>query len=212
MAQRRGKLLHAQQLQGVCSQRWSNASSILALPDSTSFNHKKERHSVHRVQTKASQTMELSSASAPGLPPSASPPSAELLIAMSKLEVINQLIAPHTDAIGIFRRVKPYLRDLTVLVGFASTAYTACGSGTILGNIVRASIDTRMKNCSCMLSQLLRQIARLPHRWFPRTRYAFSVVHQWWTRNEPGEIRAIHLSIVEEATAVGRWLRCLHSG
>ncbi|KAH6867285.1 hypothetical protein BKA70DRAFT_437194 [Coprinopsis sp. MPI-PUGE-AT-0042] len=163
------------------------------------------------ADTKASQTIELSSTSRPRLPLSASPPSAEFLIAMSKLEDINQLIAPHTDAIGIFKRVEPYLRDLTVLVGFAATAYTACGSGTLLGNIVRASIDTRMKRCNSALSQLLRQIGWLPHRSFPCTRYAYSIVHEWWTGNEPEEIRTIRLSISEEVRAIGEWLRCVHS-
>ncbi|KAH6903477.1 hypothetical protein BKA70DRAFT_1566696 [Coprinopsis sp. MPI-PUGE-AT-0042] len=163
-----------------------------------------------RVRTKASQTREPSSAPTPTLPPSASP-STEFLIALTKLEDINQLIAPHTDAIGIFKRVGPYLQDLTVLVGFASTAYTACGRGTILGNIVRVAIDTQMKHCNRALSQLLVQIAWLPHRSFPRARYAYSVVHEWWTGNEPREIRMIRLSISEEVTTIGEWLRCLHS-
>ncbi|KAH6903494.1 hypothetical protein BKA70DRAFT_598852 [Coprinopsis sp. MPI-PUGE-AT-0042] len=163
-----------------------------------------------RAHTKASQTIELSSISHPRLPLSASPPSAEFPIAMSKLEDINQLIAPYTDAIGIFKQVEPYLRDLTALVGFASTAYTACGSGTMLGIIIRASINTRMKRCNSALSQLLRQIGCLPCRSFPRTRYAYSIVHEWWTGNEPEEIRTIRLSISEEVKAIGEWLRCVH--
>ncbi|KAH6903485.1 hypothetical protein BKA70DRAFT_598686 [Coprinopsis sp. MPI-PUGE-AT-0042] len=165
-----------------------------------------------RVPAKAPETKDSPhSESSLKSPLPAYPLSAQFLIAMSKLEDINQLIAPHTDAIGIFRRVEPYLRDLTVLVGFASTAYAACGSGTILGNIVRASIDTRMTHCNSVLSQLLRQIRRLPYRSFPRTRYGYSVVHEWWTGNEPEEIRTIRLSISEEAKAIGEWMRCLHS-
>ncbi|KAH6867199.1 hypothetical protein BKA70DRAFT_438009 [Coprinopsis sp. MPI-PUGE-AT-0042] len=164
-----------------------------------------------RVQAEAPQTWELHSESTPKSPFPAYPISAQFLIAMSKLEDIHQLIAPHTDAIGIFRRVEPYLRDLTALVGFASTAYTACGSRTILGNIVRASIDARMTHCNSALSQLLYQIVWLPHRSFPRSRYAYSVVHEWWTGNEPEEIRMICLSISEEVKAIGEWLRCLHS-
>ncbi|KAH6880841.1 hypothetical protein BKA70DRAFT_186657 [Coprinopsis sp. MPI-PUGE-AT-0042] len=164
------------------------------------------------VRTKSSQTRELRpTASTPRSLPSAPSPSADFLIAMSKLEDINQFIAPHTDAIGIFKRVGHLLRELETLVGFASMAYMACGSRTILGNTIRAAIDTRMKQCNRALSKLLIQIARLPHRSFPRARYAYSVVHEWWTHNEPEEIRKIRLSISEEVMAIGEWLRCLHS-
>ncbi|KAH6905859.1 hypothetical protein BKA70DRAFT_1500010 [Coprinopsis sp. MPI-PUGE-AT-0042] len=161
-------------------------------------------------RTKPSHTTSLRSASLPGSPPSVSS-SVEFLIALDKLEDINQLIAPHTDAIGIFKRVEPHLRELGTLVGFASTAYTACGRGTVLGDTIRATIDTRMKQCNRALSRLLILIARLPHRSFPHFRYAYSVVHEWWTGNEPEEIRTIRLSVEEEVTAIGEWLRCLHS-
>ncbi|KAH6905871.1 hypothetical protein BKA70DRAFT_460566 [Coprinopsis sp. MPI-PUGE-AT-0042] len=130
---------------------------------------------------------------------------------MSKLENINQLICPETVVIGIFKRIEPYLRDLETLVAFASTAYTACGSGTSLGHTIKAAIDTRMKKCNIVLSQLLLRIARSPYRSFPCTGHAYCVVHEWWTANELEEIRTIRLSVSEEVTAIGEWLRCLHS-
>jgi hypothetical protein len=147
----------------------------------------------------------------PTLHPSVSPTPAQFLAAETTLKNIASLIAPHTGAIGIFKRIEPYLQDLKALVGFASTAHAACGSGTRLGNVIRASIDTRMEQCNDTLSELLIWIARSPYRLFPRTRYACCVVYEWFTCNEPDDIRNIRLNISEEATAISKWLRCLHS-
>jgi hypothetical protein len=75
-------------------------------------------------------------AAAPGSPPSLPPTSVEFSVVMRQIENIDQLISPHMDEDGIFKRVGPHLRELQAFVGFASTAYTACGSGTILGSII----------------------------------------------------------------------------
>ncbi|KAH6905930.1 hypothetical protein BKA70DRAFT_1430362 [Coprinopsis sp. MPI-PUGE-AT-0042] len=154
---------------------------------------------------------ELGSTSAPGFSSSTPPASAQFLLATTQLEIIDKLISPHTDATGIFKRAEPHLRELQKFVDFASTAYTACGGGTMLGNTVRAAIDTRMKQCNEALLQAIIQIARLPHRSFPRIRYAHRVVHKWWTGNDPEEIRAIRLSLLNEVEGIGEWLHCLHS-
>jgi hypothetical protein len=152
------------------------------------------------------------------LPPTASRPplpipflSAEFPIAMGKLEDISQLIAPDTDAIGIFRRVQPHLRELETLVRFASTAYTACGSGTVLGNTIASALDTQMKQCNIALSQILLQVAQSPYRFFPRIGYAYCVVAEWWTANELDEIRMIRLGALREVQAMCELLRCLYS-
>ncbi|KAH6890728.1 hypothetical protein BKA70DRAFT_870757 [Coprinopsis sp. MPI-PUGE-AT-0042] len=164
-----------------------------------------------RMRTRLSDNSDHLWANPSALRQSVYPSPAQFLKAKQTLEDINQLISPHTDAIGIFKRIEPHLRDLETLVGFASTAYTACGSGTVLGNIVRAAIDTQMEQCNGTLFQLLGQIKWLPYRLFPRAGYAYSVVHEWWTGHEPEEIRAIRLSILKEVTAIGEWLRSLHS-
>ncbi|KAH6892827.1 hypothetical protein BKA70DRAFT_1536606 [Coprinopsis sp. MPI-PUGE-AT-0042] len=115
------------------------------------------------------------------------------------LEDIKQLISPHTDAIGIFKRIEPHLRDLETLVGFASTAYTACRSGTVLGNIFRATIDTQMKRSSGY------------HIGYFPAQDLLIVVHEWWTGHEPEEIRAIRSGLSKEVTAIGERLRSLYS-
>jgi hypothetical protein len=164
-----------------------------------------------RAGINAPQAPENHTASAPGSSPSLAPTSAEFPIAMRQIEIIDQLIAPHVDENGIFKRVGPHLRELQAFVGFASTAYTACGSGTLLGSIISAAIDTRMKQCNRVLFQLIIQVARLPHRSFPRIQYIHSIVHQWWIGNEPEEIRIIRLSLLDEVKGIAEWLRCLHS-
>jgi hypothetical protein len=152
------------------------------------------------------------------LPPTAARPplpvpllSAEFPIAMGKLEDINQLIAPHTNAIGIFSRVQPHLRELETLVGFAWMAYTACGSGTVLGNTIAAALDAQMKQCNIVLSRILLQVARSPYRFFPRIGYAYCVVSEWWTANELEEIGMIRLGALKEVEAMCELLRCLNS-
>ncbi|KAH6911556.1 hypothetical protein BKA70DRAFT_859685 [Coprinopsis sp. MPI-PUGE-AT-0042] len=152
----------------------------------------------------------------PTIPTLTSPPldcsmPAHFRAATITIKRIKELIAPHGDAIGVFKRIEPHLRDLETLVDFASTAYTACGSGTVLGNIVKAVINTQMEQCRDRLSQLLGQIQWLPYRFFPRIGFAYCLAHEWWTGNEPEEIRVIRLSLSEEVRAIGEWLCCLHS-
>ncbi|KAH6884333.1 hypothetical protein BKA70DRAFT_140104 [Coprinopsis sp. MPI-PUGE-AT-0042] len=138
-------------------------------------------------------------------------PNAQFLIVRNTLQLTKQLMAPHTSKTGILGRLEPRLRDLEILVDFSSSAYDACGGRTTLWRLIRAAIETRMEKCNTSLTQLHTEIASLPHRSFPRIRYAHRVIYEWWTGNEPEEILAIRQRISEETTAIGEWLCCLHS-
>jgi hypothetical protein len=140
------------------------------------------------------------------------PPFVEFAIAKSNLRSINQLVIPHADQEGIFRRILPFLADLEATIGFASAAYDACNGRTVLGKVIRASIEHKMTRCNKMLEELHDEIGRLPYRSFPRrVQYAYGVVYEWWTGNEPEEIAAIRTRVSEEAIAIGLWLHYLHS-
>ncbi|KAH6893785.1 hypothetical protein BKA70DRAFT_1536010 [Coprinopsis sp. MPI-PUGE-AT-0042] len=182
-------------LQCVYEQGWSKCPSLTAFLNSTRLSHKAGLQNLTSAPT----------------PDSVSSLPAQFLAATTTVRNIHGLIAPHTGAVGIFKRIEPHLRDMETLVGFASTAYAACGDATVLGSTIKAAIDTRMEQCNDTLSRLHFQIAWLPYRSFPRIGYAYCVVHEWWTGNELDEIRAIRLTILQEVTAIGQWLCCLHS-
>ncbi|KAH6893722.1 hypothetical protein BKA70DRAFT_835333 [Coprinopsis sp. MPI-PUGE-AT-0042] len=137
--------------------------------------------------------------------------SAEFVIAQNNLRFINKLVIPHGDQDGILKRVAPLLVDLERMISFASTAYNACRGGTTIGRVIRTNIEARMALCNRALEELHGQIERLAYRSFPQVQYAYRVVYEWWTTTEPEEISDIRKSVSNEVTAIGEWLRCLHS-
>ncbi|KAH6884707.1 hypothetical protein BKA70DRAFT_137597 [Coprinopsis sp. MPI-PUGE-AT-0042] len=139
--------------------------------------------------------------------------SVEFVIAKSNLRSIKQLVIPHADQEGIFKRIVPFLADLETIISFASTAYDACHGATAMGKVIRANIEDRMTRCNTTLEELHDELGRLPYRSLPRRvqSYAYRVVYEWWTGNEPEEIVAIRTRISDEVIAIGQWLRCLHS-
>ncbi|KAH6890076.1 hypothetical protein BKA70DRAFT_875311 [Coprinopsis sp. MPI-PUGE-AT-0042] len=141
------------------------------------------------------------------------PLSVQFVIAKSNLRSIKQLVIPHADQEGIFKRIAPFLTDLETIISFASTAYDACHGTTAMGQVIRANIEDRMTRCNTTLEELHDELVHLPYRSFLRRlqSYAYRVVYEWWTGNEPEEIAAIRTRVSDEAIAIGRWLRCLHS-
>ena len=140
----------------------------------------------------------------PGLSP-------QLLKAANTLVLISKFVTLHTNGTGIFHRIAPSLRELEMLIAFASAAYGACRGRTIMGRMIRAAIDNRMEQGNSTLEQLFDEMVSLPHCSFPRIRHAYRVVHEWWTENEPEEILSIRRRVTQEVQGIGEWLRCLHS-
>jgi hypothetical protein len=138
-------------------------------------------------------------------------PSIQFLLAKNTLGLAKQLLVPHTNRTGTLKGVEPLFRDLEVLIDFSSAAYEACGGGTAMGRLIRRAIEARMEKCITSLAQIHTDIARLSHCSLPRIRYAHRVIHEWWTGNERQEILTIRQRISREVTAIGEWLRCLHS-
>ncbi|KAH6906738.1 ras guanine nucleotide exchange factor domain-containing protein [Coprinopsis sp. MPI-PUGE-AT-0042] len=124
----------------------------------------------------------------------------------SHSEFIRQLIEPHSRSEGICHGISLHLCELDNLVQFASLAYQACNSSTVIGQLVRRTIGTRLLQCKDTLGEAHRDLLRLPHRSLPLTPFICRVIYGWWSGSEPDEIAEIRLRILAEATAVAEWL------
>lgn len=138
-------------------------------------------------------------------------PSVHFSLADRTLRRIHELVAPHTGQTGIFKRVAPCLSELEMLITSLSKVYQACRGGTTRECVIRKAIGIRMEQCNNVLYRLLGELIRLPYRSFPRTGAACCVVYEWWTRNEPEDIRAIRAKVCKEVMAIAESLHHLNS-
>ncbi|KAH6913239.1 hypothetical protein BKA70DRAFT_1262263, partial [Coprinopsis sp. MPI-PUGE-AT-0042] len=168
-------------------------------------------HSCLPLRASASDGLSQLSLASPNPLPEELGRSIQLLLAEKTLLRIRQLVTPHNDRTGIYKRVAPCLAELEALIAFASNAYQACRGGTTMGRVIRTALDVRMEQCNDMLDRLLGELVQLPYRSFPRVGHAYRVVYEWWTGNEPEEIVAIRTAVSNEVIAIGECLHWLNS-